>query len=386
MKPVIAFDRVPYAITRREYTDEGFLRVPGRVARVGIQQYLASEIGLTDRAPGDIVNVYRPADEVFHADSLSSYDLKDATDDHPPEMVNAENFKSVTVGVVTGAVRDGDFVLATLVIKDAAAIKKIESGKVQLSAGYSAEYIAEPGVTLDGEKYDFIQRNIRINHVALVDRARAGAQARIFDNKQEGVMPQVTLDNGRAIEVQDHNAAAMIQDALTRATDRAKKAEDGAQALQARVDAQAEEISGLKSKTSDAALKAQVAEIANAGRIARLIAGKGFACDSLDPLEIKRAAMAKVRPSIDWAAKSAAYLEAAFDMEAEKKESEDGDEEEKKTDDEDEDESESKEKGSNDSLRKLANDMAAQMHSKKESPKTKFVDGMTSAWKKTAGA
>lgn len=196
-------------------------------------------------------------------------------------------------------------------------------------------------------------------------------------------MPQVTLDNGRAIEVQDQNVAAMIQDALARATDRAKQAEDSAQALQARVDAQAEEITTLKAKTGDAALKAQVAEITRTSALAVKIAGKGFACDSLDPLEIKRAAMAKVRPSLDWAGKSAAYVEAAFDMEAEKKESEDEEDPDKK-DSEDEDEEEGK-KPSSDSLSRLAADMAAQQRKKAESPQKKFVDSLTNSWKKTAG-
>lgn len=38
------FDRAGYRITQREYTDEGFLKVPGRVARTGIQEYLAREL------------------------------------------------------------------------------------------------------------------------------------------------------------------------------------------------------------------------------------------------------------------------------------------------------------------------------------------------------
>lgn len=54
-------DRVTFPVpSLREITPEGYLKVPGRVARVGIQQYLASELGLTDRPPGQIVNVYLP--------------------------------------------------------------------------------------------------------------------------------------------------------------------------------------------------------------------------------------------------------------------------------------------------------------------------------------
>ena len=176
-------------------------------------------MGVTDKGPFDIITVYRPPEEVFHVDSLASYDSKDVTDDHPDEMVSAETYKTLTVGHVRGiGSQDGDFVSADLIVKDANAIKKIESGKVQLSAGYTADYDYSPGVTEDGTQYEFIQRNIRINHVALVDKARAGAMARVFDKSPIGdkPMPQVTLDNGRAIDLQSQETAALVQDSLDR--------------------------------------------------------------------------------------------------------------------------------------------------------------------------
>ncbi|MGL5529018.1 MAG: hypothetical protein ACRDCI_11735, partial [Plesiomonas shigelloides] len=49
----------------------------------------------------------------------------------------------------------------------------------------------------------------------------------------------------------------------------------------------------------------------------------GETCDSVDILTIQRAALAKVRPTVDWAAKSEAYVQAAFDMAAEKEDDED---------------------------------------------------------------
>ena len=67
-------DRLHIA-TKRTYTDEGFLSVPANISRVGIQNYTAAEMGLTDRDPTDIVRVYRPADEVFTDASLSSFSL-----------------------------------------------------------------------------------------------------------------------------------------------------------------------------------------------------------------------------------------------------------------------------------------------------------------------
>ncbi len=80
------------------------------------------------------MRVYRPPDEVFNGDSLKSFAGAVVTDDHPPVMVDSKNFKAYDLGVVMGeAYRDGDYVKADLLIRDENAIRKIESGKQELS-------------------------------------------------------------------------------------------------------------------------------------------------------------------------------------------------------------------------------------------------------------
>lgn len=367
---VSLFDRGAYTISQREYTPEGFLKVPGRVARTGIQDYLASELGL-DGNPLRIVKVYRPEEEVFSSDSLASYAGVDVTDDHPDGLVTSKTFKSVTVGtVVESGVKDGDYVVANLIIKDETAIKNIESGKSELSAGYTAEYVNEPGVTADGVEYEFIQRDIRINHVALVDKARAGAMARIFDKQVEVNMAKVTLDNGRAIELEDA-IAAQVEDCISRLTAQAKENKDTADGLQAKFDSVSEELVEAKKLGSADAVAAKVKAVSEAMDSARKLAGAEFTCDSVDAIEIKRAALSAKKDSVDWSAKSEAYIEAAFDMEMEKEV-------------EDEEEEEAKKKAAADSQAKLAADMALK-NKDKPSPSQAFADGMTSAWKKTIG-
>ena len=62
-----------------------------------------------------------------------------------------------------------------------------------------------------------IQREIRHNHVAIVDNARAGYQARISDSKPKvEVMEKVTLDSGRTVEIEDPSKAALIADSIAR--------------------------------------------------------------------------------------------------------------------------------------------------------------------------
>jgi hypothetical protein len=331
MKRIQTNDRTSYAITRREYTDEGFLKVPGQVARTGIQQYLASELELTDRAPNDIVNVYRPASEVFAQESLDSYLGADVTNDHPNELINTDTYKAVTTGVSVSAGRaTGDFVEVDVIIKDADSIKAVESGKVQLSAGYRSFYDASPGVTPDGVEYEFIQRDIRINHIALVDRARAGFNARLHDNhpNEKQTMKRVSLDSGRSVEIENEATATLVNDSIERLTKRiadaefgkedaekeAKDAEEEKVKAEAAKDMAEEETKAEKAKSTDAAISARILVIGATNDSARLIAGVGFKCDSLDSLEIKRQALAISNDSLVLTDKPDAYIEACFDM------------------------------------------------------------------------
>lgn len=337
---IVVRDQATYAISRREWTDNGYLKVPGRVAKSGVQQYLAAELGIEGRNPTERVGVYRPADEVFSRDSLASYADVDVTIEHPGDMVNAETFSRHSVGHVTDAAkRDGEYVEAPLIIKDADAIREVEAGKVELSAGYLAEYVPESGTTDAGEPYEFVQKNIRINHVALVSSARAGRQARLYDEKpQEAVMHQVTMD-GTSVEVADKSTATLIQaqfDSLQkRVGDSEKQASDAKaakDAAEAKSDKLSEDNESLKSQVSDEAINERVKSIHDAQAAASKLAGDKFSCDSLDPMTIKREALKIVRDSIDWSQKSDEYVAAAFDMSyGEKAEEEDEEDKRKKS-------------------------------------------------------
>lgn len=371
---VTVFDRSTYKITKREYMDNGFLKVPGRVARTGIQEYLACELGL-DGDPMRVIKVMRPEDEVFNSDSLSSYNGVDVTIEHPSKFVDSESYNKISKGTTLDAVRDGDFVKANLIVKSKDAIRAIESGKVELSAGYSATYDEAP----EDEPYDFIQRNIIINHVAIVDKARAGRQARLFDtnnpNLPENTMKKVVLDSGRSVELEDGATATLIQDSFDRLN---KQFEDSAKELEtvkATSDAQAEKITKLeeelKSATDSESLNKRIAEVATVKESALKIAGKDFACDSVDLVTIKREALKLVRDSIDWDQKDESYVNAAFDF---------ADADMKKSDKKDEDDEETKDS----QLKQLAKDaMAKVVKSVDSRGKRQYMD--SNLWKVNAG-
>lgn len=330
-------DRQGYQVTQRSRTDQGYLKVPGRVARIGVQQYLASELGLTDRDGGEVVNVYRPPEEVFAEASLASYENADVTDDHPGALITSETYRQHAKGHAVGPGRpEGDYVVVDLLIKDKAAIDAVESGKAELSAGYENEYHSEPGTAPDGTEYEFVQRNIRINHIALVDRARAGQEAKLFDNHTtngDDPMSTITMD-GKTVKVGDDATAQLIQHSLDSSAEKMqdmeakiKEASDNLENLQkekdelkAAKDSQEEELEKAKEASSDAAISERIKAVSEVKDQAAKIAGEKFACDSIDALTIKREAMKTVRPTIDWDAQSEHYVAAAWDMESTKPE------------------------------------------------------------------
>jgi hypothetical protein len=170
------------AVSTRRRTADGYLAAGAHVARTGIQVYAGHELGRSDLTQ---VRVYRPEDEVFDRASLATLANKPITVDHPPEGVSAANWRKYAAGHLGGEIlRDGDRIAVSLLLTDAGAISALEGGKQELSAGYDCAVDWTAGRTPAGEAYDAVQRRIRFNHVALVERGRAGSSVRIGDSAQ----------------------------------------------------------------------------------------------------------------------------------------------------------------------------------------------------------
>ncbi|ADG20386.1 Protein of unknown function DUF2213 [Paraburkholderia atlantica] len=201
------------ALGARRYTGDGYLVAPARIARTGIQEYRAFELGLQGD-PMRVVKVYRPPEEVFHPDAIASFRNLPLTNDHPPDGVSADNWRHLAVGTMFDPVRADDFLDGDVQVMDREAIANVEAGKVELSAGYSAIYDWTAGVTADGQQYEGVQRTIRGNHVALVNRGRCGPACRVSDSKPSHstgatAMPiQITID-GIPFSLDEAAAAAV---------------------------------------------------------------------------------------------------------------------------------------------------------------------------------
>lgn len=325
-------DAVTVAGTRR--TADGYLIAEAKAVRTGIQTYLGAEVGKPDLPT---VKVYRAPDQVFAQDSLQSFSHAPITIDHPADPVTAENWKDLSVGEVsTAAKQDGQWVTLPLILKDAKAIQSVEAGKRELSAGYDCELDWTPGTTVDGESYDAQQRGIKINHLALVDRARAGSQARIGDGAISwGVAPippttdketvimtdalRTVVVDGLSVQTTDQGAQAI--DKLTKDRDDARKAIADAEAThKAEIAAKDKELA-----TKDATIDDLKAKQLDPAKLDKLVADRSAivakakkVAPTLDVTgksngDIRRAAVAAKLGDAAVKDKSDDYVEARFD-------------------------------------------------------------------------
>jgi hypothetical protein len=181
-------------------TRDGYLVAEANIARTGIQIYQGREVGRQDLAN---VRVYRSPEQVFSQTAMGSFAHRPITIDHPKGMVDAKNWKKVSVGQLgDNVMRDGDHVRVPLVLMDADAIADVQGGKRELSCGYICDLDWTPGTTPEGEAYDAQQMGIVGNHLAIVERGRAGAGCRIGDSWTAGLAPlepETTAQSARAV-------------------------------------------------------------------------------------------------------------------------------------------------------------------------------------------
>lgn len=195
--------------------DNGYLRIDGVVAHVGILEYMDDD--------GTVIREFVPEETLFEPASLESLAGAPVTLQHPPVMVTPSNYKEYSQGSVNGMPkRDGDNLVASMLVIGNEALHAVEyDGVSELSPGYSVDLDETPG-EWQGQKYDRVQRNRRYNHQAIVDAARGGSVCSLrFDganvpNNEDKSMTQIKLPGGGTVEVADAATAATINAALAK--------------------------------------------------------------------------------------------------------------------------------------------------------------------------
>lgn len=328
-KKVQRFDSVR---VKAHFDEHGFLVDRPIVARIGLQVY---------QTPFGERREFRPASEVFKADSLATYAGKPITVGHV--TVTPENAEKVVVGSCSGAgIPNGIGVEAPLNIY---AKRAIESAKkkqtAEISVGYTSididkpgwgsnetgEYIFEEDLKEDEQppegwvKFDALQTSISVNHIALVFKGRAGIAKLNLDseqefpydtdvnlNKEDEIMTvKIKLDG--AIEFDVPKEVATFIETVKADAEAAKTKADS---LEAERDALQAKVDGIPAEIKAAVEKAKADADEHAALVA-IASDVGVKCDGLTAKEIKIAYVKEVMGN-DISEKADAYIDTAFDI------------------------------------------------------------------------
>ena len=174
--------------TSRIIDDNGWVEIKNNpISRVGVFPYSGAMIdadGKLGLQPEKLYNVYRSASELSSPETIASFRLVPWIDAHTLlESTIAPEEKLRFHGVIGEDVYfDAPTLFANLKIFDEDYLADtIDTGiKRDVSCGYRCDYIPQQGVFGD-KSYDFIQVNMRGNHLASVPQGRMGREVAVLD-------------------------------------------------------------------------------------------------------------------------------------------------------------------------------------------------------------
>lgn len=181
MKDVVtAFD----AASTRTIDQDGHLRIShANISKATVNPYYGREIPECDKLgldPDRMYKLLRDPDELRK--SASTFDGKPLLVVHKPQTAN-DHSKELTVGSVGKCeYRHPYLITKGMSVWDGASIQGIHTGEQrELSSSYRYDADMTPGV-YEGQKYDGVMRNLKGNHVALVETGRAGSDVMVGDS------------------------------------------------------------------------------------------------------------------------------------------------------------------------------------------------------------
>lgn len=331
------YDTAPINKIEQDATT-GFVHVNNvPIARVGVFPYL--------KADGSIEMEAKLPTELLADTTVDSANNKPVTDDHPEEFVNQSNAKKYMKGfTASNAHVDSDTLRVDMTITDAELINEINQGKQELSIGFETEIVPQKG-EYKGSVYDSVQKNIQINHVAVVERGRAGHSVRLVGDSAEMVddfkkgkhmdvtkvrlgdsdITVATSDADKIVKVDAENSEkekkiadlkAKIADyekqlkELQGDADSSKKSEEEAQAEK---DALEKQLEAYKKKYEGDGLDQAIDAKINLIEQAKPYVGDSFDFKGKSEKDIKTATLKAIDDSVDLSDKSDDYINAYFD-------------------------------------------------------------------------
>ena len=171
-------------ISKRSKDDNGFLIIKNNpIAKAGVFEYLLSEIE-SDISENDdkIVKVFRPFEDLTK--------IKDSFANKPVKFNHIwvgedDNKADGAIGSTITIDKENLMLRADLIIYNPELINAIENDNlVELSPGYTGAVEKANGI-FNGEPYEYIQKIICVNHLAVVDKGRSGPDLKIEDSKNK---------------------------------------------------------------------------------------------------------------------------------------------------------------------------------------------------------
>jgi hypothetical protein len=180
----------------RRYTEDGHLHVAvSHLTKATINPYKGSEIPGFDQLGIDPNRTYQLLRDPAELEKATpTFNNLQILDQHIPVTAADAAPDHIIGSTGSHATWNAPYIDNSLVFWTDAAITAIEHGSMQeLSSAYRYRPDMTPG-TYQGRNYDGVMRDIRANHVALVEAGRAGSDVVVMDSKpKEMEMPMTAL-------------------------------------------------------------------------------------------------------------------------------------------------------------------------------------------------
>lgn len=230
--------------TSRVFDPRGAMVAPASIARTGIMDYLAKDLGesFKDEDPNKIIRVMTRDEDLFSEATMQSFRSAPITIGHPDDDVTTANAAELQYGFLEGMpTRLNDSLDATIVLSHKDALDLVQSKEAEeLSAGTNVTIVRLSDAEALELGYDAYKTDIVCNHVAIVKRGRAGS-ARIADEAK--LHDELT---------QEIATLTTLKDELEAKLDASK---DKVSATEVLLKDALDEVEAMKLKVSDEAIK-----------------------------------------------------------------------------------------------------------------------------------
>ena len=140
--------------------EDGVLRAPIAAAAAMVQEYTID---------GKTIKVLKEPTELKAAADCAR--MLPVTNDHPSQRIVTDQKEIKGWTDLVNYDEKAEKIRTNIEVRDAETIKDIQEGKDNVSIGFMCDLDYTPGTWKD-EKYDAVQRNIVLNHVAIVKKGR----------------------------------------------------------------------------------------------------------------------------------------------------------------------------------------------------------------------